>query len=53
MTKKYIEDNFSDIKNYANIIEKRLDDSGCIKEELIKDNELNLKCVKSIIVIIF
>ncbi|QYE99351.1 zeta toxin family protein [Paraclostridium sordellii] len=46
MTKKYIEDNFSDIKNYANIIEKRLDDSGCIKEELIKDNELNLNMCK-------
>lgn len=46
MTKKYIEDNFSDIKNYANTIEKRLDDSGCIKEELIKDNELNLNMCK-------
>lgn len=46
MTKKYIEDNFSDIKNYANIIEKRLDDSSCIKEELIKDNELNLNMCK-------
>ena len=46
MTRKYIEDNFSDIKNYANIIEKRLDDSSCIKEELIKDNELNLNMCK-------
>lgn len=46
MTKKYIEDNFSDIKNYANIIEKRLDDSSCIKEELIKDNELNFNMCK-------
>lgn len=46
MTKKYIEDNFSDIKNYANIIEERLDDSSCIKEELIKDNELNLNMCK-------
>jgi adenylate kinase family enzyme len=46
MTKKYIEDNFSDIKNYANTIEKRLDDSSCIKEELIKDNELNLNMCK-------
>lgn len=46
MTKKYIEDNFSDIKNYANIMEKRLDDSSCIKEELIKDNELNLNMCK-------
>ncbi|MDU3337932.1 adenylate kinase [Paraclostridium bifermentans] len=46
MTKKYIEDNFSDIKNYANIIEKRLDDSNCIKEDLIKDNELNLNMCK-------
>lgn len=46
MTKKYIEDNFSDIKNYANIIEKRLDNSSCIKEELIKDNELNFNMCK-------
>lgn len=46
MAKKYIEDNFSDIKNYANIIEKRLDDSSCIKEDLIKDNELNLNMCK-------
>lgn len=46
MTKKYIEENFSDIKNYANIIEERLDDSSCIKEELIKDNELNLNMCK-------
>lgn len=46
MTKKYIEDNFSDIKNYANIIEERLDDSSCIKEELIKNNELNLNMCK-------
>lgn len=46
MTKKYIEDNFSDIKNYANIIEERLDDSSCIKEELIKDNELNFNMCK-------
>ena len=46
MTRKYIEDNFSDIKNYANIIEERLDDSSCIKEELVKDNELNLNMCK-------
>lgn len=46
MTNKYIEDNFSDIKSYANIIEKRLDDSSCIKEELIKDNELNFNMCK-------
>lgn len=46
MTRKYIEDNFSDIKNYANIIEKRLDNSSCIKEELIKDNELNFNMCK-------
>lgn len=46
MTRKYIEDNFSDIKNYANIIEERLDDSSCIKEDLIKDNELNLNMCK-------
>lgn len=37
MNENYIENNFEDIKSYADIIEKRLDDD-CTKEGLIEDN---------------
>ena len=42
MTKKYIDNHFCEIKNYANIIEQRVDDSFCTKEMLIEENALNL-----------
>lgn len=38
MTEDYIENHFSDIKKYANIVEQRLDDSYCTKEMLLEDN---------------
>lgn len=41
MSEKYILNHFDDIKNYANIIEKRMDDECCTLENVIKDN-LNL-----------
>ena len=41
MTKEYIQDHFNDIKIYANVIEKRLDDSYCTYDNLIKENEYN------------
>lgn len=43
MTKEYIQKNFSDIKKYANVIEKRLDDSFCTAEILIEENEKHLQ----------
>lgn len=43
MTPAYIEQHFSDIVKYANIIEARLDDSGLTKEGLIADNMANLQ----------
>lgn len=43
MTKKYIENHFSDIKKYASVIEERLDDSYCTMESVIKENEKNLQ----------
>ncbi|MBU5439757.1 hypothetical protein SAMN02745784_01216 [Tissierella praeacuta DSM 18095] len=43
MTKEYIESHFSDIKKYANVIEKRLDDSFCTVEMMIKENTRNLQ----------
>ena len=38
MSENYIRNNFSDIKNYADVIEKRLDDSDCTVESVIEDN---------------
>lgn len=38
MTEKYIKNNFSDIKKYANVIESRLDDNCCTMETVLKDN---------------
>lgn len=37
MSKKYIENNFANIKKYANKIENRLDDE-CSIEDVLKDN---------------
>ncbi len=38
MSENYILDHFKDIKDYANIIENRLDDEDCTIENMIKDN---------------
>ncbi|MCM1466967.1 MAG: ATP-binding protein [Alistipes sp.] len=46
MTKKYIEEHFDDIKSFANVIEKRFDDSSCTKISLIKDNTYNFEMCK-------
>lgn len=43
MSTNYINNHFEDIKSYANIIEKRLDDSPLHKDELIKENEIAFK----------
>lgn len=43
MSRKYIESHFGDIQNYGSAIERRLDDSGLSMEELIHDNEQNLR----------
>lgn len=39
---QYIATHFADIRNHANAIENRLDDSGLNMNELIKENERNL-----------
>lgn len=46
MTKEYIERNFDLIKSKASTIEQRLDDADLNKDELIKENEYNLKMAK-------
>lgn len=43
MYRKYIESHFEDIRNHANAIEQRLDDSGLSKDGLILENERNLQ----------
>lgn len=46
MTESYINNNFDKIKKYANIIESRLDDSGCTIEAVRKDNLYNFEMCK-------
>ena len=41
-SKEYIENHFAQIVKFAGVIEKRLDDSGLDKNELIRENEENL-----------
>lgn len=43
MSRWYIETHFSDIRDCANAIEARLDDSGLDPVELIRENERNLE----------
>ena len=43
MSEKYINNHFSDIKNYANVIENRLDDEWCTMESVLEDNAEILK----------
>ena len=46
MSRPYIETHFADIKNHADAIESRLDDSGLSAEQLIADNEYHLaQCI--------
>ena len=42
MSEQYIRKHFTDIKQYANVIEKRLDDSDLTEEWLIDENIKNL-----------
>lgn len=38
MSEEYIRNHFGDIKNYANVIEHRLDDEWCTLESVLKEN---------------
>jgi len=38
MTENYIKNHFADIKKYANVVEKRLDDEWCTLESVLEDN---------------
>ena len=46
MSRRYIVTHYADIKNHANAIESRLDDSGLNAQELIQENERNLALCK-------
>ncbi len=43
MSQNYILNHFADIKNHANVIEQRLDDSDFTQKEALKDNECILQ----------
>ena len=43
MSESYIRNHFADIKEYANVIESRLDDEGCTIESVLVDNAEILK----------
>lgn len=47
MSEDYIKNNFSTIKQYANVVEKRLDDSECTIENVLNDNAEVLEQVKN------
>lgn len=47
MSEKYIRSHFEDIRKYANIIENRLDDSGCTLESVLEDNAQALALAKA------
>ena len=38
MSEQYVREHFADIKQYANVIETRLDDSDCTLESVLRDN---------------
>ena len=47
MSDQYIANHFSDIKKYASIVEKRMDDEDCTMETVLRDNtEILEQCQK-------
>ena len=47
MSGSYIQNHFSDIKRYANVIEHRLDDSYCTMDHLLEENARCLSLCKA------
>ena len=46
MSEEYIRSHFADIKEYANVIENRLDDSDCTMESVLEDNAAYLSLAR-------
>lgn len=47
MSRKYIENHFEDIRSHGCAIEQRLDDSGLNMDDLIRENENNLRLCRT------
>lgn len=47
LSEEYIRNHFDNVKNYANVIENRLDDSWCTIESTLEDNAAVLKEAKA------
>ncbi|HAO69560.1 MAG TPA: adenylate kinase [Ruminococcaceae bacterium] len=43
MSQAYIDAHFDDIRKYADVIEKRLDDSACTPQSVMEENRMNLE----------
>ena len=48
MSENYIRMHFDDIKQFANVIENRLDDEDCTLDNVLKDNARTLSRKKMI-----
>ena len=46
MSEEYIKNHFADIKKYANVIEKRMDDEWCTMESVLSENAQMLEFAK-------
>ena len=46
MSEEYIKNHFADIKKYANVIEKRMDDEWCTMESVLSENAQILEFAK-------
>lgn len=46
MSADYIKTHFADIKNYANVVEKRLSDEWCTMEKVLEENARFLKLAR-------
>lgn len=46
MSENYIKNHFEDIKKFANVVEKRIDDEGCRIESVLRDNARMLELCK-------
>ena len=47
MSEAYIRSNYQDIKEYANVVEHRRDDSDCTLERLLQDNAQTLEACRT------
>lgn len=53
MSRKYIEQHFSEIKEYAKAIEQRIDDTSCTKDSVNEENSYYLEMCKNMAMNIF